>query len=336
MRKTSVLIIVSIVALACSKDEAGRFFLKGNVALDKGNYKEAIQMYTEAIEKDPQYKDAYNNRGVAHFREGRYQQAINDYDQSLQIDPDYTEAYYNRGMARAEVKLYDAGIQDIQRVLERIDSAYVYFTLGLIKTAKKDYPGALQAFDEVIHKEPGNAKALVNKANIYYHMANHQLAKKHLEQALKLDSKEPYLYNTRALILIKEEKLHEALKQINTAIEIDPGNPYFLNNRGYIHLLLENLEQAEEDINRGIKGDPENAWAYRNKGFFYLKNGNYEAAIRNLELAIQYDKSIEKAHQFLGNAFWESGNKEEACNAWKTAADHGEKEAAEALAKFCH
>ena len=40
----------------------------GNNELADLNYKEAIRLYTEAIGKDPQFKEAYNNRIITVFQ----------------------------------------------------------------------------------------------------------------------------------------------------------------------------------------------------------------------------------------------------------------------------
>jgi len=48
---------------------------------------------------NPDYADAYNNRGNAYSRLGKYQQAIEDYNKAIRLKPDYADAYHNRGLA---------------------------------------------------------------------------------------------------------------------------------------------------------------------------------------------------------------------------------------------
>ena len=52
-----------------------------------------------SIRLDPQYTDAYFNRGVAYGDLGEYDRAIQDYDAVVRLDPEYTDAYHNRGFA---------------------------------------------------------------------------------------------------------------------------------------------------------------------------------------------------------------------------------------------
>jgi tetratricopeptide (TPR) repeat protein len=58
------------LTVSCSNDrtdEAAQFFLRGNVQLQKREYREAIRYYSEALDKKPDFADAYNNRGLAKF-----------------------------------------------------------------------------------------------------------------------------------------------------------------------------------------------------------------------------------------------------------------------------
>ena len=73
------LFIVLLFACESNEDKAGRFFLMGNNSLAEGNFKEAIRLYTEALQKNPKMKEAFNNRGVAYFKDKKYEKAILDY-----------------------------------------------------------------------------------------------------------------------------------------------------------------------------------------------------------------------------------------------------------------
>jgi tetratricopeptide (TPR) repeat protein len=48
---------------------------------------------------DPNYPDAFNNRGVAYLGKGLTERAIEDFDQAIKLDPNYAIAIYNRGLA---------------------------------------------------------------------------------------------------------------------------------------------------------------------------------------------------------------------------------------------
>jgi tetratricopeptide (TPR) repeat protein len=63
------------------------------------DYQNAIRSYDRAIEINPNYADAYYNRGLAYKNLKDYQNAIRSYDRAIEIDPNYANAYCNRGSA---------------------------------------------------------------------------------------------------------------------------------------------------------------------------------------------------------------------------------------------
>ena len=60
------------------------------------SYEKAITHYTHALELNPNFADAYNNRGVVKANLGRYEEAIADFDTAVHINPQDVDPYYNR------------------------------------------------------------------------------------------------------------------------------------------------------------------------------------------------------------------------------------------------
>ncbi len=55
--------------------------------------------FDRVIKLNPQYTNAYNNRGTAYYALKEYRKAIEDYDRALAIDPNHTLARNNRESA---------------------------------------------------------------------------------------------------------------------------------------------------------------------------------------------------------------------------------------------
>ena len=68
----------------------------GEVIAVHGRSDEALTSLDKAIELDPDYAYAWNNRGVSlHYLE-RYTEAIASLDKAIELDPDYALAIENR------------------------------------------------------------------------------------------------------------------------------------------------------------------------------------------------------------------------------------------------
>ena len=304
MKRLIIPAIILVFSCESEQHKAERFFIKGNAALAKGMYSEAIRFYSEAITKNNQYKEACNNRGVAYYHQRKYAEAINDYTRVLlQIAPEFTDARRNRVNAYLDAGYYKKALEDL-KVLEKTfpDSAFVDFTRGLVYHQKKDFADAVQAFEAALAKDNDNPEILINGANSSFMMHDYKNAIRLLERAKMYDASEPNIYNTLALIFsyrpIPDYDL--ALEHVEEALRLQSNNPYFLNNRAYIYLMKGAFDKAEPDIRRAIIGTPENAWAYRNRGILLLNRGNYRGAVRNFEKAGSLEKNIPKM-----NEYWE-------------------------------
>jgi len=263
------------------KTERDRFFLLGNEALGNREYDEAVKLYTQSIQADPNFASAYNNRGVAKVEDGRAHEAILDYNRAIEIDSLYKDAKFNRIYALEEVGRIDDAYDDLLE-LERIygDSAYIYFYKGLLETKLKDYEAGKGSFHKAISLDTTNSESYVNLATLYYFQNNLDSAQYWLKYVLKRDPNEANAYNTLSQVFLAQGEYTLALGALNQALKIVPREPYFLNNRGYVYLFMDSLEIALKDINKSILANPMNAWAYRNKGIYYPKKGDYQEAIR--------------------------------------------------------
>jgi tetratricopeptide (TPR) repeat protein len=83
----------------------------------KGEPDEAIVHYGEAIKSQPNYANAYYNRGNILFSEGRIDEAMADWEKTLQIRPDDADAHtclgnalLRRGSVKEAVAQYENAI----------------------------------------------------------------------------------------------------------------------------------------------------------------------------------------------------------------------------------
>ncbi|KAJ3291121.1 hypothetical protein HK104_006325 [Borealophlyctis nickersoniae] len=91
---------------------------QGNKAMGAKNYSEAIRLYTEALELDPQNALYYGNRAAAHSQAGDHDKAVADAKKALEADPDYAKgysrlghAYFCLGKHQEAVDAYQSGLR---------------------------------------------------------------------------------------------------------------------------------------------------------------------------------------------------------------------------------
>lgn len=85
----------------------------------QGKYIEAIKAYDKAIELNPQYAWAWNNKGWALMEQHKnYNEALKCFDIAIRLDPQYAWAWNNKGRILYEQKKYDDALECIEKAIE--------------------------------------------------------------------------------------------------------------------------------------------------------------------------------------------------------------------------
>ena len=70
--------------------------LRGNEALEAGNYDRAVALYDQAIAVDNDKPSAWENRGDALVKKGDYQAAIEAYNEAINLSPETQTQLQNK------------------------------------------------------------------------------------------------------------------------------------------------------------------------------------------------------------------------------------------------
>lgn len=111
-----------------------REFYAGLACEESGEYAAAINHYTAAIETNPQYADAYINRGIVHDIMDNSDQAIADFTVAIDLEPDNADAYNNLGIAQLARGDEENAIQNFDRAIE-VDEEFAepYYNRGVVR-----------------------------------------------------------------------------------------------------------------------------------------------------------------------------------------------------------
>ncbi len=143
-----------------SGTEIDALFHKGEQAYNSGGYVKAIDIYSEVLAADPEYLNAYLQRGFCHSLQREYDAAIADFTSVIERKKDHLWAYTSRGSAYGKLGKQDLAIRDFNTVLQ-LDpgNQEAYNNRGWAKKAQGNAKGACQ--DWLKSKKMGNAEAKI-------------------------------------------------------------------------------------------------------------------------------------------------------------------------------
>lgn len=296
---------VALLLAACGGlSEAEERYNDGVDASEAGRFEEAVALYTEAIELDPDLVDAYVNRSQAYLELGRFDEALADANKAIQLEPELAGAYVNRAAAYSGLGRYDEALDDANKAIElEPELALAYVVRGIIYN------------DRVPGEEGDYSKALTD-----------------LNKAIELDPNLAKAYNARGAVHASLGDYEQALADFDKAIELDPELALAHNNRGFAHLYLNDFRQSIIDLDKAIELDPDLALAYSNRGAAHFALGEMEEAVRDSDRALELDSELVLAYSTRAQALLRLGRDAEAERDLVKACDLGDSNACELLA----
>ena len=96
-----LLCLSSLAQTFSSRETAVQLVKQADIQLQLGQWHEALITYTNAIETDPEYAEAYMKRGRLNESISRNLEAQSDYNMAIQLNP-LIDIYYDQ---RARIKI---------------------------------------------------------------------------------------------------------------------------------------------------------------------------------------------------------------------------------------
>nr|XP_060628180.1 mitochondrial import receptor subunit TOM34 [Anolis sagrei ordinatus] len=110
--------VTNQVPSAATTKQANTLKLEGNEFVKKGNYKKAVEKYTQSLKLHKLECATYTNRALCYLNLKQYKEAIQDCSEALKIDPKNIKAFYRRAQAYKELKDYKSSKADINSLLK--------------------------------------------------------------------------------------------------------------------------------------------------------------------------------------------------------------------------
>ena len=214
----AVLIWPALALTACS-DPTMELYNAAVELQEQGRLYEAIAEYDKVLKMDPQFAEAYRQRGLANASLRQNELAIQDYDNALQIDPESHETYFNRG------KLYELGFNP--------------------KSAIEDYSQAIRLM-------PESSDYFHRRANVYARHGQVDLALADYAEAIRLNEVSA-IYVDRGRFHGNLSKKQKALDDFTEAIRLDASNEEAYAMRAVWNAIIGNDTAAQRDLEKAVK-----------------------------------------------------------------------------------
>ncbi len=248
---------------------AKTLFDQGVIEFWNGDRFTAEDLFSQAIEADPNYADAYAYRAfVRRYINRDYGMSYDiygDLTQSYDLEPDNALFYafkaqsdYDDGdMAGAFINIREAISADPQLIEANFVFALVMSTQNQFRDA--DYKSALDQLNSIQLPEYGSYWELLGQ--IQLQMGNSTEALQSLQKAISLAPTHwsSYVAISNTYLVLGQNE--DALDAANSAVQLLPDNNLVYENRGHIYESIGDLPHAKADYEQALALHPGSSYA---------------------------------------------------------------------------
>lgn len=131
------------------------WYEKGNNSLRAKQYGKAIAFYDKALKLQPNFAEAWDNRGRALATLGQYEEAIASYDKALQLQPESWDVWTNRGIALSCLQRHEEAMASCNKALAlNPNSPYALYTKACYYAEQEQVNLAIENLQQAIKLEP--------------------------------------------------------------------------------------------------------------------------------------------------------------------------------------
>ena len=290
-----------------------------------GNESSALEDYSMAVLKNPDFDLPYINRGSIYQKQEQFELALNDFNAAIKLDKLPSIALNNRGYLYQNWNKLDQAVKDYEKAI-KIDPSYTqpYMNLVDVYQSQNNNDAAFEVLDRMIKARPNDPKALTSRSDVYRGLGMLQKALDDLNAAVKLSGNDPDYLIERAKF--KDDYIFDdlgAVEDCDLAIQRNPNvaDYYYQRSRPYYDLaeysaVLENCEKA-------IEIDPRHVNALIMKANVTDMYKFYDDARELYERAIAIAPDDYDAYKQLSISEFAQGNKKKAISVLETYMTRG-------------
>lgn len=162
---------------------------KGNNLFDQGKIDEAMAVYLDLLNKNPEAYVINYSIGNCYFAQEKYDQAIEYYQKVVEKNPQFVPALIGIGNAYVNKKEIDKAMEWYSRIdIEKIDDPVVLYNIGTIYFNHSRHDQALKYYSKAVSLQPDFPDALYQLGLTQLTLGQYKEAMATFQNYLKYDT----------------------------------------------------------------------------------------------------------------------------------------------------
>ena len=253
----------------------------------KGQINEAEKIYLDLLKSHPNNSSLTQLLGTLYLQKKNYDLSEKYLLSSLDITPDNPVLLNNLGLLKKQTHKIEKSIEYFSINIKKNNFLNSWINKSNILLETENYKEGLDFSKKAIKNYPNNLKI---KNNLALFLFENGFKKQSIEIYKELDNTNNHTtetYLNYSNILMKTNKLSEAIDLLNKLLLEDKENLKALRQRALIYKELLDFKNAEKDLLSTIKIDKFNTLSTKYLVDLYIDSKNYNKALIHCDLMLE-------------------------------------------------
>jgi tetratricopeptide (TPR) repeat protein len=269
----------------------------GGLRMVQGRSKEAVDMFQQALDRDPNSYDALRSLVVFDLSQKQPDRAIARVSAQVAKAANNSAFYLLLGSLQADKKDFAAAQTSLKKAIE-LDSknADAFGLLGKVQVVSGTADAAVATWQNWIQQNPRDVRPYIGLGELEEYRKNWQRAQDYYQKALALQPDSPVAANNLAYSMLEHGgNVDVALSLAQTARRLDPDEPAIADTLAYAYIKKGAYRLAIDLLEDAVKKVPQGAMYQYHLGLAYQGNKDAGRAKEHLQKALQLDPKFAEA-----------------------------------------
>jgi tetratricopeptide (TPR) repeat protein len=245
--------------LSTDNSQAKRLYEKGLALVEEEKFEPALELFSRAVEIDPQFMQAHFRYIDVSRSLGRGDKVIEEYRIKAEQNPKSARALYFYGRALQDLaekmRQYRATLQ--------LDSKFFWaqYGIGGIYLIQRRYDEAIVALNKTLEMNPKMIEAIHLLGTVYLEKDMLFQALELFEEAVVIDNENPSVYMSLGQAYSRMDKYESAEKAFRNATALSPNSPLTYYYLGLVCEMQQRNEQAVIEYENFLRLAPDHELA---------------------------------------------------------------------------
>jgi predicted O-linked N-acetylglucosamine transferase (SPINDLY family) len=225
----------------------------------KGDLKQAVALYRQAVELDPNRAELLQVLAKALIAQNKLDEAIDFLDRAIQLQPQQATLYQDLGTAllrKGQEEQAEAAFH--QALCLRPDLPLACHNLGVIAMSRGDEAEAAQHYARALLLRPDLAETHLNLGNALAQVGHFARAEDHFYEAMRLRPDLPDIHLSLGHAFRDQVLYEEAVASYRRALELRPDSERAHRQLGRVLGLMGKVDEGRQHYDKALQLRPSN------------------------------------------------------------------------------